>query len=513
MTRSSKILKNSAYLYFRMLIVLAASLYTVRVVLNALGVQDLGIYGIAGGMVAIFAFLNSTMTRAAQRFLGLDIGRNDPAALRRTFNAVLAANTFIAVLTVVISLTLGLWLLNYRLEIPSDRLHAANVVLFYSVATTVAMVLRTPYSALIISHQKMWFFTLTSVVEALLKLGVAFMISHSDDDRLTLYAALTCGVSWALFICYAAFCRVSFPASRLLFERNPELYRSLLAFTSWSFIGNLAHVFRTHGVNMLLNVFFGTSLNAAHSVMTQAQGAASQFTSSFELALSPQIYKSYGQGNVEEVRTLVFIGAKLNFLMFAILVAPAIYGMDFILDLWLGRQLDYLSAFVSWMLITQLIETLSQPLMVAAFAAGNIKRYQLAVGGTILLNLPLSWAAFHFGGSPTSFLYVAFAIQIATFALRVWFLKGMIQLHVRGFMTRVVVPLMLLSTVAVAIVALVTEVLPSPTSLWSFVKGAIAIEIPLLLGCLFIGFTSAERQSLWKKLLNARSKLRKNANS
>lgn len=505
MTRSRTIARNSAYMYLRMLVVLGASLYSVRVLLAALGIEDFGIYALAAGMVTLFAFLNATMTRAAQRFLGIELGKEDGERLGPTFNAILVANGAVAVLVVLVSLTLGWWLLNQRFNIPGDRVGAANVVLYLSVLTTVALVMRTPFSALIISHQKLWFFSMTSVVEALLKLAIAFLISRAPQDRLISYAALMCASSWLLLAWYAVFCWKRFPESGVRLHRQWALYRALLGFTGWSFIGNFAHVVRTQGVNMLLNVFFGTSLNAAHGVMMQAQGAATQFTSSFELALSPQIYKSYGQGNRREVQDLVFLGSKLNFMLLAVLVGPAIFAMDFLLQLWLGRTVEYLSLFVSWMLLLQLVETVSQPLMVAALATGNIKRYQLAVGGTILLNLPLSWLAFELGFGPTAFLYVAFAIQVATFALRVAFMRRMIDMDVASFFRRVVLPLLLISLLAGAMLR-AAYLLGDPDTWPGVIVGGGGIALGTAVACFLLGLDGGERRRVVGMLLKSRKR-------
>ena len=500
MKKSRAIAKNSAYLYLRMLIVLGTSLYTVRVVLDALGVKDFGIYALAGGIVAIFAFLNATMTRAAQRFLGIEIGKGEEGALNRTFNAILFANGVLALCVALLGLTVGLWLLNSKLNIPAGRLGAANVVMMYSIATTVALIIRTPYSALIISHQKMWFFSTTSVLEAALKLAVAFAISHTDADRLELYGALTCAVSWLLLVCYVIFCRLTFSESRFQPHRNLALYSELLKFTGWSFIGNIAHVLRTHGVNLLLNVFFGTSLNAAYGVMAQAQNAATQFTSSFELALSPQIYKSYGQGDARSVESLVFIGSKLNFILLAVLAAPAIYGMDYLLQLWLGQAIPYLAAFVTWMLLTQLVETASQPLMVAALATGQIKRYQLAVGGTILLNLPLSWLAFRLGLGPMAFLYIAFLIQLVTFTLRVAFLRSMIGLHTRKFAVQVILRLIAIAAVAVCLTGGAFFYAGPPRSFYGLAAWGSGIAASVAAASFVLGLTSTEKSMFFEIL-------------
>lgn len=506
MSKISIIAKNSSYLYLRMLVVLGANLYAVRVVLDALGVSDFGIYGLAGGIVALFAFLNATMTRAAQRFLGVEIGRGDASALNRMFNAVLATNAVIAALVVISSLTVGLWLINHELNIPKDRLAAANVVFLYSIATTVAMILRTPYSALIISRQKMWFFSITSIAEAVFKICAALLVARSTQDRLSLYALLLCLVSFALLIWYVWFCRKQFPESKVILHHDPAQYKTLLAFTSLSFIGNLAHILRTQGVNLLLNIFFGTPLNATYGVMAQAQGAATQFTSSFELALSPQIYEQYGRGDLQNVQALVFAGTKISFFLFSLLVWPALFGMDFALELWLGTKLNYLSLFVSWMLIAHLVETISKPLDVAAFATGNIRRYQLVVAGILLLNLPLTWLAFHLSENPAAFLYVAFIIQLASFSTRVWFMHGLIDLDMGRFLRTVIMPVLFISCIGALLTYVLTLSLGTPETFVTLIGGSLAIATPLALASIFIGLNAQERELLIGKVLR---KLRK----
>lgn len=499
MSRSLTIAKNSGYLYFRMLLVLGTSLYTVRVVLQALGLDDFGIYSLAGGIVAIFAFLNNTMSSAAQRFLGIDIGKGDGVALGKTFNATLVAHAVIAVLVVVLGESLGLWALKHVLNIPESRFDAAVNVLHLSIATTVALILRTPYNALIIARQKMWFFSATSVLEALLKLGVAFAISHTSFDRLVYYAAMVCAVSWLMLACYAGFCRFKFAESRLVLHRERGIYSDLVAFISWSFIGSLANVFRTQGVNTLLNVFFGPALNAAHGVMTQAQSSATQFAGSFHMALSPEIYQSYAKNNLQRMSSLIFLGSKLNFILLALLVVPAIHGIDYLLVLWLKSPPPYSAVFIKWMLVNILLETVSQPLMTAAAATGRIRNYQLVVGGGVLLNLPLAWLAFRLGGNPETFLYVAVAIQFFTFALRIWFLQRMIDFDARAYGRTVAAPLLLLSGIGAGLLVLAAAWLGPPRSLTGLVISSASLVLPMIFASLFFGLGKQERNYILEK--------------
>ncbi|WP_459040620.1 lipopolysaccharide biosynthesis protein [Stenotrophomonas sp. PSU-St83] len=507
MSRTLKIAKNSAYLYLRMLLVLGASLYTVRVVLQALGVDDFGIYSVAGGIVAIFSFLNNTMSAAAQRFMGIDIGKGDQVALGRTFNATFIVHTAIAVGVVILGETLGMWLLRSALDIPEGRVAAATMVLHLSVAASVALILRTPFNALIISRQRMWFFSLTSVLEALMKLIIAFAISHTGLDRLVLYAALVCCVSWLILGCYMLFCHLQFSESRLAPHREWKIYAALASFISWSFIGSLSNVFRTQGANTLLNVFFGPALNAAHGVMTQAQSAATQFAGSFHLALSPEIYHSYAQGDRTRLQSLVTMGSKLNFILLAILVVPAIHCVDHLLVIWLKTPPPHSSTFIKWMLVNILLETVSQPLMTAAAATGRIRNYQLVVGGVILLNLPLTWLAFTLHAGPESFLYIALAIQVVTFWLRIWFLKRMIDFDAVAYVKTVAVPLLLLFGIAGGLLIASDAWLGPPLTFTDIASHGVLLALPMAAVSIFIGLGKNERAYIVNKL-----KSRKNSN-
>lgn len=508
MSKTGKIVKNSAYMYFRMIIVLLASLYTVRVTLEALGVIDLGIYGLVGGLVAMLAFLNSTMLRAGQRFLSIELGRDNSEALGRTFSAIFAANLAIAVAVVILGTLLGLWLISSELKVPVERLGAAKIVLYCSVVSSFAVILRTPFTALTISTQRIWFFSAASILEAGLKLVIAFLISKAEGDRLILYSLLMCAASWLQLAAFYVFCRFNYTEAKVRIHRDTALYKRIISFTSWSLIGSLSNVLRTHGANVLLNMFFGPALNAAHSVMTQAQSAATQFTSSLELSLTPQIYRSYGEGDLRSVNFMVFIGAKISFMLFGILIAPTIYGMEFIVGAWLGQSLEYVEVFISWMLLGHLFETASQPLMAAALATGNIKRYQLIVGTVILLNIPITLILYSIGLGPAWFLYVSLLIQVVTFALRIWLLKSMIGMSVREFCRSVVSRLALVTAAGVSIVSVVWLYMPPPHGFLDLVIGSVAIVFPLLLFCYFMGMTAPERSYVATMLRSRINRLR-----
>ena len=448
MPSNKTIFRNTLFLYFRMLVVMASSLYTVRIVLNALGVEDYGIYGVAAGLVAILAFLNGTMSQAAQRFLSVDIGRNDPVALGRTFNATLMSHLAIAVLVVALSETLGLWLLNSKLNIPAERMATANFVYQCSIFTSALMIIQTPFNALIIAREKMWFFSAVSLLEALVKLLIAWSLLHADHDRLVLYALLMLASYGLTLVIYATFCLVKFKESSIRPHADTEIYKGLASFISWSFIGNLANVCRNQGSNLLLNVFFGPAMNASHAVMTQAQTATATFSNSFQMALNPQIYQSYAKSDRKRMHDLLFLGSRINFLLLIFLVAPAIHGADYIVSLWLEAPPPLAVAFIRLMLVIVLIDSISQPLITGAIATGRIKLYQTVIGGTIVLALPLSYAAFRFSENPKAFLYIGIGISVTTLLMRLAFLRQMVGLRITRFASSVILRLLGVSSIA-----------------------------------------------------------------
>lgn len=500
MSIASSIARNSIYLYVRMLFVLGVNLYTVRVVLNSLGAEDFGIYGLAGGIVAMFAFLNNTMSSAAQRFLAMDIGKQDDVSLGKTFNATLASHFIISLAVILLGETVGFVLLDRVLQIPADRMVAAHWTFQLSLAATAALILRTPYNALVIARQNMGFFALTTIIETCAKLAAALAISRSSSDRLVTYAVLICLISWCMLGWQAWFCRRRYAEARVSPHKEWKIYKDLASFISWSFIGSFSNVLRTHGVNALLNVFFGTRVNAAYGVMNQAQTAASQFAGSFQLALSPSIYQAYARNEMHRMRGLVLTGAKLNFMMLMLLVVPAIHGMDYLLSAWLVAPPQHSLSFVRWILALQLLESASQPLSIAAAATGRIRAYQCVVGGTYLLCLPLSWLTFHLGGHVSSFLYVAALVQIAVLTLRVMFLKGMIELSPFAFLRHVVAPLAAVSTVAAISLLAASKYMPPPETFTHLLAECATIVTPVALGCAFIGLTRQERHFAFEML-------------
>lgn len=506
MSHSSRIAKNTLYLYLRLLLVMGVSLYTVRIVLQALGVQDYGIYAVAAASVAIFAFISGALSQASQRFLAIDIGQGDHNALGRTFNAILLLHVGVAVLVVLLGETAGLWLFNEKLRIPESRLVAANYAYQCSIAASVLVIMQTPYTALIVAREQLWFFAFAGLLEAILKLLIAFTLLHVAGDKLELYALLILGAALILFLLYAGFSTIGFRPARLRPHRELQVYRNLTGFIGWSFIGNAAAAGRTQGVNLLLNVFFGPIANAAYGVMSQVQYAVVSFTGSLQTALSPQIYQNYGRGDLESVHALTTTGSKASFLLLLIVVAPVVHGLDFLLHSWLGIVPDNAAIFVGGVLIVLLIDTASLPLIAALAATGRIKWYQISVGGLLLMNVPLSYLGFLLTGEPEAFLYIAAVLSVFALLLRLLFLRHMIAFRISTYVERTIVPILAVSAFAWFTILGIEKWLGVPDSLTDLVVNSLVISTLILVACLAFGLSKQERTFIFAKLRSAAGK-------
>lgn len=478
---------------------MATTLYTLRLVLQALGIQDFGIYGVAAASVTMLAFVNHAMAQAAQRFLSMDLGVGNLAGANVTFNVTLGIHIAGAVSVLVVGETIGLWLLNNKLSIPSDRILAANAVFHLSLATCIFQIIQAPFSALVIAHEKMWFFSLASVVDAVLKLAAAYLVLAWSGDRLVLYAALILLGSLLLLLFHAVFCLRHFKEARpRLYWRRDDYVRQL-SFIGWSMFGNLASAARTQGVNILLNIFFGPAANAAHGVMSQTQSAVSAFSNSFQTALSPQIYQRFARSEIRGMHHLVCAGSRFSLILMLVVIVPAYYHTESLLKVWLTQVPTHAVAFVRGILIVVLLESMSLPLISAAAATGRIKWYQIIVGGALLLNLPLSYIAFRVTGNPESFIVIAIALAFLTLLLRLWFLKGMIEFDISNYARSTVLPSVVVVGLSALGLAIFYAVRPPQDSLPQIAFDSAVLFMVTAGVSIIFGLTQLEKEFLFRK--------------
>lgn len=418
-----------------------------RIVLEELGVSDYGIYSLVGGIVALFGFLNSSMSSATQRYLAFDLGKKDEKKLQKTFSVTLTIHIAIAILILIVAETIGLWYVNNKVVLPSERLFAANVVYQFSVLTALIGIIQVPYDSLIIAYEKMNVYAYISIVEVGLKLGLVFLLVVYGGDKLIAYSAMMFFVSLIIRIAYQIYCRRSYKASKYKFEYDKLYFKELLGYSGWNLFGGLASVSRGQGINIVLNLFFGTVVNAAYGLTLQVQSAVNQFVTNFQRAVNPQIIKTYSEGNLERTHKLIIQSSKFSFLLMLLLVAPILFNTDFILNLWLKNPPEYTSIFVQLSLIGVLIDCISGPLMVAVQATGKIKNYQIVIGSLIILTLPIAAFWLYLGGKPAVVFYSIILINILSLISRLFFIKGLLALKISKFLKVVILRVVLISAV------------------------------------------------------------------
>lgn len=430
---NKRIAKNTLLLYVRTFFVMLVSLYTSRVVLNVLGVEDYGIYNVVGGVVAMFGFINSSMASATQRYITFALGRGDKDNLQKVFSTSLQIHALISVLIVILGETVGLWFMYEKMQIPADRMDAAFWVLQCSIVSTVIMILSVPYNADIIAHEKMSAFAYISVLEVLLKLAVVYALLISPCDKLIFYAILILAVQLLIRFCYSIYCNKHFEESKYRKVWDKALFKEMTGFAGWSLFGNLSGVLFGQGLNMLLNVFFGPVVNAARAVAVQVQSAIQQFVGNFQMALNPQITKTYAQGEMNEMHKLMFRSARFSFYLIFLISLPVLLETEFILRVWLKTVPENTVVFLRIMICTSLIYSLANPLMIANQATGKVRKYQTVCGSILLLILPVSYVCLKLGLPAYSVFIVHFVMESVTQIARMIMLRPLIGIRVKDY--------------------------------------------------------------------------------
>ncbi len=434
---NKRIAKNTLLLYCRMLFTMGVSLFTSRVILKTLGIEDYGIYNVVGGVVAMFGFINGSMASATQRYITFALGKGDGNKLSTVFSTSLQIHALISVLIIILGETVGLWFLYNKMTIPDDRMEAAFWVLQCSIVSTVVMILSVPYNAAIIAHERMSAFAYISVLEVMLKLAIVYMLVAFSADKLILYALLLLAVQITIRLIYSYYCNSHFNESKYQHVWDKSLFKEMTGFAGWSLFGNLSAVFFTQGLNMLLNVFFGPVMNAARAVAVQVQQAIQQFVTNFQMALNPQITKTYAQGQMEEMHKLMYRSARFSFYLLFFLSLPVLFETDLILTAWLKTVPDNTVTFTRIMICTSLIYTIANPMIVANQATGNVKRYQTVCGTILLMILPVSYALLRLGFPAYSVFLAHFAMEAIAQLARMIMLKPLIGIGIKDYIVNI----------------------------------------------------------------------------
>lgn len=507
MENNKRIAKNTLMLYFRMLLTMLVSLYTVRVVLNTLGVVDYGIYNVVGGVVIIFSFLSNTMASASQRFFAFDLGRNDMLQLKRTFSLTVLIYVIISAVVLLLAETIGLWFLNTQMVIPADRLEAANWVYQFSIISFLVTIMFIPYNAVILARENMTFYAYVSIIGVILKLVIVYLLLVFSMDKLKLYSVLMFATTCIISFIYFTICIRKYEESRFKFYWDKGLFFTLIGYSGWNLFGTIAGLLKSQGINILLNMFFGPVVNAARGIAYQVNAAVNQFVINFHTAARPQITKYYAAGEKEQMMSLVFKSSKYSYYLLFILSMPVLLETNYLLTLWLKNLPEYVVLFTRLVIITALIDTLSYPLITAALATGEIKRYQLIVGGVQLMSLPISFCFLKLGFAPQITMVVAIFISTVSLFLRVYMLESMVGFSIRDYFRKVLLIISAVSVIAYVIPLYLTYQLGNG-SLRFFIVGSGGI-IASLAAIYFVGLSANERKFVIQTVHNKVLKYRK----
>ncbi len=497
-SNNKRIAKNTLVLYIRMLFLMAISLYTSRVILQALGVEDFGIYNVVGGFVALFGVISKSLSSAASRFLTYEMGKGDWERLKKVFSTTLTIHLFLAIIIAILSEAVGIWFVNNKMVLDASRIDAANWVFQFSVLTFCCNLIAVPFNAAIIAHERMTVFAYISIFEGIGKLLICFLVMNSPIDRLVYYGFLMFFIHLCVIVMYWWYCKSHFSECHYRYIYDAGLLKEIFGFASWNMIGASAAVLRNQGGTVLINLFGGPVVNAARAIANQVLHAVSGFVDSFMMALRPQITKSYASGNTDYMMALIFQGSRFSYYMLLFLCLPILINTDFILHLWLKTVPDHAVPFVQLTLVFIMLESLSYTLITAQLATGNIRNYQLIVGGLQIMNIPVSYVILKFGGIPETILFVAIFFSVLCLIARLIMLKRIIPFEPVIFAKRVVCNVLMV-TFSSAIIPIVIYN-NMPVGLLNFILVSSLCFICTSASVLYVGSNERERMFLYNKI-------------
>lgn len=424
---------------------MGVQLYTVRIVLETLGSSDYGLNNVVGGVVSMFSFLSNTMSNASQRFFSYEIGRGSTVKLKRIFSLTLIIYCILGLIILILAETLGLWFLNYKMVIPPERILAANYVYQFAVIGFIFSMFQVPYDAIIIAREKMNVYAYLGILQTVLKLLVVYLLVISPYDKLITYSFFILLITISITSINKLYCVKNFKESHFEWYWNKTEFKEIISYSGWNLFGALAGLGNNQGINIVLNLFFGPIVNASRAIAFQVNMSINGFVQNFMTATRPQIIKNYSKGNIDEMLKLVYQSSKFSFYLLFIVSLPLLVYTEFILHIWLGNFPSYTVFFTRMIILTTLIDTLAYSLITAAQATGKIKRYQIIVGGCLMLNVPVSYIFFKLGYSPEIAFEIAFTNAIICLYLRLYLLKLMIGLSILDFVKKVILKIVLVS--------------------------------------------------------------------
>lgn len=495
---NKRIAKNTLLLYFRMLFSMVVSLYTSRVILATLGIEDYGINNVVGGVVVMFSFLNASMATSTQRYMTFELGQGNREKLSKVFSTSLTIHIAIGLLIILLSETIGLWFLNQKLVIPSERMYAANWVYQFSVISCFLTIIQVPYSAALIAHEKMDVFAYIGMFEVIAKLLLVYLLTIIPFDKLISCSALFFLVSFTIRMIYQIYCRRNFEECHFRMNKDRNLFKSMFGFAGWNLFGSIAWLLRDQGVNIILNLFMGPAVNAARGVALQVSSAVSGFVSNFTTAINPQITKNYAVGQFHDMEILAYRASKFSFFVLFFISFPLILNIDFVLDLWLEEVPNYASVFVTLILIDSMVNAIfGSPFITSLMATGKIRNYQIIVSSILLCIVPVGYFALHHGfDAPSVFVTMIVCTLIAGIS-RYTFCVYQIGFSPILFLKRVAVPIFLVVIVTLPATIGSMHYLLNHNGIINFIVSGMTSVTISTIAILAFGLTKGERNMIF----------------
>lgn len=488
-----------------MLFMMLIGLYTSRINLQSLGVEDFGIYSVVGGIVVMFSIINGSITASISRFLTFEIGTGNIEKLKKVFSTSVTIQIGISLIILLLAETIGLWFLNHKMVIPESRMYAANWVYQFSIFTFILNLISMPYNACIVAHEKMSAFAWITIYDAVAKLLIAWLTFIAPMDKLIFFSGFIVFVAFTQRMIYTSYCVRHFEECHYRFSIDKELLKSMSGFAGWNFIGASSAILRDTGGNIVINLFCGPTVNAARAIANRINSAVLGFAGSFMTAINPQITKSYASGEHEKMMGVIYKGAKFSFFLLLLLGLPVMMESEYIIHLWLGQVPEHTVLFVQLTILYAMSESISNPLITAMLATGKIKNYQIVVGGLQMLNLPISYICLRFGCLPESVVIVAIILSQCCFAARIYMLRPMIHLNAIDYLKKVY--LRIVSTLIIAFILPIVVKYYMDDSLLSFF---IIVSISFISACisvLYVGCNNQERSFIYSTTSKLKDKI------
>lgn len=503
---NKRIAKNSVYMFIRMLFVLCINLYTTRVILEVLGVEEYGVYNVVVGFVALFSFINNSLAGSTQRFFNYELGKNGLQGAQQVYVVSILIHLLLGIIVVAASEPVGLWYIRDKMVLPEGSINAAIWVFHFSVVSLFINILSAPYVAAVLAHEKMNAYAIIGVIDAINKLAIVYALQLLESNKLIWYGALYMTSSLVMALLFFVYAKCSFVEIKLKGGINSRIFRQLLSFSGWNVFGSFAYVLREQGVNLVLNAFWGPVVNAAKGISNQINGALQSFISNITTPTKPQVVQSYARGDENRSWTLTYSISKLSCIFFFAVAMPICLEVEYLLNLWLGDNIpEHTELFIIFLLSTNVFGTLVMPISSIVSAAGKIKYYQLLSSASNILTVPLAYIFIRSFHEPEAIYLALFITMVTNHIVGLLSAKKHAKLSIADYFHKVILPLLYVIVIAIPIPLILRLLMPE-----SFFRLVIVSVVGCLSTCLLaysFALTKEERNLVNGLLHKLRNKV------